>query len=450
MKVFAIAAFALSAIAQDAPLTLKDAVRQATERYPSIRVSREQIAEAAASVRLAQTAFLPRVDAIAQVNRATTNNVFGLLFPNPVIPPISGPQIDGDQTRSVFGAALGVLVTWEPFDFGRRQADVDVSASAKARAEAAVARTKLDVGAATGDAYLTALAAEQAVNAAKAGITRNKEFETVIEALAKAELRPGADLARIQADTIQVETQVVRAEQSVAQAKALLEQYVGAAVKGLDGAPFLKADGGADASGAGITAAHPQLVEQQRSIEEIIARMKAVDKGWYPKFAVQASAFGRGSGARVSGPFAGGAHGLYPDRGNWAVGFTATLPLLDFKQLRIRKEVEAQRQTREESKKELVERELSGRLAQAKAQLDGARRINTLAPRQLASLQSVLTQTQARYRAGLGTLLEVADAQRQLTQAEIEAALARLAVWRAELAMAYAQGDLEPFLARLP
>jgi outer membrane protein TolC len=126
------------------------------------------------------------------------------------------------------------------------------------------------------------------------------------------------------------------------------------------------------------------------------------------------------------------------------------LPLLEFKQLRIRKEVEAQRQTREESKKELVERELSGRLAQAKVQLDGARRINMLAPRQLASLQSVLTQTQARYRAGLGTLLEVADAQRQLTQAEIEAALARLAVWRAELAMAYAQGDLEPFLARLP
>lgn len=215
MKYFVIAAVALSSFAQDAPLTLKDAVRQASERYPSIRVSREQIAEAAASVRLAQTAFLPRVDAIAQVNRATTNNVFGLFFPNPALPAISGPQIDGDQMRNVFGAALGLMVTWEPFDFGRRQADVDVSASAKARAEAAVARTKLDVAAATADAYLTALAAEQAVGAAKAGITRNKEFEQIIEALTKAELRPGADLARIQADTIQVETQVVRAEQSV-------------------------------------------------------------------------------------------------------------------------------------------------------------------------------------------------------------------------------------------
>jgi outer membrane protein TolC len=66
------------------------------------------------------------------------------------------------------------------------------------------------------------------------------------------------------------------------------------------------------------------------------------------------------------------------------------------------------------------------------------------------ALKSVLEQTQARYRAGLGTLLEVADAQRQLTQAEIDASLARLSVWRAELAVAHIQGDLEPFLARLP
>jgi outer membrane protein TolC len=178
--------------------------------------------------------------------------------------------------------------------------------------------------------------------------------------------------------------------------------------------------------------------------------MKAIDKGWYPKFSLQGAAFGRGSGARIAGPFGGFGRGLYPDHGNWAVGFTATLPLLDYKILRARKEVELQRQTREQSRKELVERELGGRVAQATAQLDASRRIATLAPRQVTALQSVLEQTQARYRAGLGTLLEVADAQRQLTQSEIEASLARLSVWRAELAVAYAQGDLEPFLARIP
>ncbi|MBL8240871.1 MAG: TolC family protein [Bryobacterales bacterium] len=449
MKFFLILALVLSCNAQDAPLTLKEAVQRASERYPSIRVSREQVNEAAASIQLARTAFLPRVDGIAQVNRATANNVFGLMFPNPVIPPISGPQIDGSQTRNVFGTAIGVLVSWEPYDFGRRQADVDAVAATRARAEAAVARTKLDVAAAAADAYLTAVAAEQAVAAAKAGIVRNKEFEKIIEALTKADLRPGADLARIQAETILVETQVVRAEQSVAQAKALLEQYVGSAVKELDAKAFLKAEP-AGGAGAGIQATHPQLLEQQRSIEEIIARMKSIDKGWYPKLALQGAAFGRGSGARVNGPFAGGGYGLYPDHGNWAIGFSATLPLMDYKALRARKEIEAQRQTREASRKELIERELSGRLAQAKAQVDGARRIAALAPRQVEALQSVLTQTQARYRAGLGTLLEVADAQRQLTQAEIDAALAQLSVWRAELAVAHTQGDLEPFLARVP
>lgn len=449
MKYLLSIALALSCHAQDPRLPLKEAVRRAAERYPSVRVSQAQVTEAAAAISLARTAFLPRVDATAQVNRATANNVFGLMMPNSIIPPISGPQIDGDQARNVFGTAIGMLVSWEPFDFGRRQADVDVSAAAKARAEAAVVRTKLDVSAAAADAYLTALAAEQAVAAARAGIQRNREFEKVLEALTRSQLRPATDLARIQADTIGVEAQVARAEQSVAQTRALLEQYTGGPVKELDGAGFLAREVEV-AAGAGITAAHPQLLEQQRSIEEIIARMKSIDKSWYPRFAVQGAAFGRGTGARVNGPFAGGGYGLYPDHGNWALGFSATLPVMDYKQLRARKEIELQRQTRETARRELVERELSGRLAQAKAQLDGARRVSELAPRQAAQLRMVLEQTQARYRAGLGTILEVADAQRQLTQAEIEAALARLAVWRAELAVAYAQGDLEPFLARIP
>jgi len=449
MKYLLSIALALSCLAQDARLPLKEAVRRAAERYPSVRVSQAQVNEAAAGITLARTAFLPRVDATAQVNRATANNVFGLMMPNSIIPPISGPQIDGDQVRNVFGTAIGMLVSWEPFDFGRRQADVDVSAAAKARAEAAVTRTKLDVSAAAADAYLTALAAEQAVAAARAGIQRNREFEKVLDALTKSQLRPATDLARIQADTIGIETQVARAEQSVAQTRALLEQYTGGPVKELDGAAFLAREVEVT-PGAGITASHPQLLEQQRSIEEIIARMKSIDKSWYPRFALQGAAFGRGSGARVVGPFAGGGRGLYPDHGNWALGFSATLPVMDYKQLRARKEIELQRQTRETARRDLVERELSGRLAQAKAQLDGARRVSELAPRQAAQLRMVLEQTQARYRAGLGTILEVADAQRQLTQAEIETALARLAVWRAELAVAYAQGDLEPFLARIP
>ena len=56
-------------------------------------------------------------------------------------------------------------------------------------------------------------------------------------------------------------------------------------------------------------------------------------------------------------------------------------------------------------------------------------------------------QARARYESGLANLTELADAQRLLTNAEIDDSLARLQIWRARLAVAAAAGDLQPFLA---
>ena len=57
-------------------------------------------------------------------------------------------------------------------------------------------------------------------------------------------------------------------------------------------------------------------------------------------------------------------------------------------------------------------------------------------------------QATARYRSGLATFVDVADAQRILTQTEIDDSLAKLNVWRAMLSVSAAQGDLQPFLER--
>jgi len=143
-----------------AQLTLAQAVEGALHNYPSVRVSQEQINAAAARIRLARTAYLPRIDAVAQVNRATRNNVFGLLLPTQgVIPSMSGPAIGSDNLGSAWGSALGGLVTWEPFDFGLRSANVTAAAAARAETEAALKRTEFDVAVAAADAYLTLAAA---------------------------------------------------------------------------------------------------------------------------------------------------------------------------------------------------------------------------------------------------------------------------------------------------
>src|ERR1051325_1038954 len=118
-----LAVFAASAMRAQ-PMTIAEAVETALRNYPSIRVSQEQMAAAAAGITLARTAYLPRVDALAQANRATRNNVFGLLLPQSVIPSMSGPVIGSNNSGSVWGSAAGGLVSWEPFDFGLRRANV--------------------------------------------------------------------------------------------------------------------------------------------------------------------------------------------------------------------------------------------------------------------------------------------------------------------------------------
>jgi len=75
------------------PLTLNAAVDLALDNYPAIRVARAQVAAARAGIELARTAYLPRTDLLWQENRATRNNVFGLLLPQPVISSISGPVL---------------------------------------------------------------------------------------------------------------------------------------------------------------------------------------------------------------------------------------------------------------------------------------------------------------------------------------------------------------------
>jgi outer membrane protein TolC len=57
-----------------------------------------------------------------------------------------------------------------------------------------------------------------------------------------------------------------------------------------------------------------------------------------------------------------------------------------------------------------------------------------------------LTRAKVRYEYGLTNITEVADAQRLVAQAEIDDAVAKLAVWRAMLIAAKLQGDLKPFL----
>jgi outer membrane protein len=429
-------------------VTIQQAVENAIRNYPAIKVSQEQIDAAAAGIQLARTAYLPRVDSLAQVNRATRNNVFGLLLPQSVIPSISGPVLGSNNTGSVWGSAVGATVTWEPFDFGLRGANVSAATAAKTRSEATLKRTEFEVSIAAADAFLTLVAAQETARAAQAGVDRAQSLAQVVRAQADAQLRPGADVSRTEAEVAAARTQLVQAQQAQEVARALLSQFLGIPPGqiGVSAAKLLQLPSEQPSSSFDVTK-NPVAVEQNAIVDQKKAELQILEKSYVPRLLAQGSAFARGTGAQTDGTRLGGVNGLAPNTQNYAVGFSVTFPFFDRASIHAREAGNSATIRAETARYQQITTELTTRRSVAVATLEGSRKVAANTPVAVSAAMTASQQADARYRAGLGTIVEVADAQRLLTQTEIDDALARLSVWRALLSMAATEGDIQPFLA---
>jgi outer membrane protein TolC len=342
---------------------------------------------------------------------------------------------------------VGTLVSWEPADFGFRKANVETAKATKDRSAAEVNVTKLQVATAAADAFLTIAAAQQTVVAARAGVERARVLNDVIGTLAKNELRPGADASRSRAEFALAQTQQIQAEQAVAVARAALAQLLGTKPESIviEPGPLLQAPAAPQVPDA-AAAQHPLAIAREAAVTEVKAREKALGRLYRPRLYLQGAAYARGTGIQADGRTGGVASGLGPNIQNWALGATITFPAFDWFSIRAKKEIEVHNERSAAANYDQTLQDLTGGIEKAKAILEGARRVAQNTPIQLEAARTTEQQATARYRTGLGNITEVAEAQRLLTQAEIDDSLARLGVWRALLGVAAAEGDLTPFL----
>jgi outer membrane protein len=444
------AAILLAALAGALPaqLTLPQAVENSLKNYPSIRVTQEQINAAAAAIQLARTAYLPKVDALAQANRATRNNVFGLLLPQSVIPSMSGPVIGSNNFGSVWGSAIGGLVTWEPFDFGLRGANVASASAARAQSEATARKTQFEVAVATVDAYLTLVAAGETVRAAQAGVDRAETLLKTTTAQVGAQLRPGADQSRSEAELAAARTQWIQAQQAIDISRATLAQFTGTDPSKISVITGNLVQLPPEQTPSTLNATeNPILVEQNAAVEQARAQLRALERSYFPRFYLQGAAYARGSGAELNGDRLGGLNGLAPNYQNYALGFTVTFPILDLPALRAREAAQSATIRAQAARSAQIAVDVLAQWNRAVATVNGARRVAANTPIQVSSARTAVQQATARYEAGLANIDELAEAQRLLTQAEIDDVLARLSVWRGLLQIATAAGDIQPFVA---
>lgn len=424
-------------------LTLWQAVTFALDHHPGLKVRSALRAQTAGRAALLRAGYLPQLEVGLQLNRATGNVLPGSLFAQRGTPMVSGPPLPAQFDGGAFGSLASLSAGWDPLGLVQRMAQVDAALLEGEQARAATQVRKLEIAYAAADSFLQLGALGAVVQAARANVERARTFTMFVEARQKSELRPGADLSRARAELALAETQLVRTEQAEALGRVQLAQALGAAGAPVTIVPPSLTDPPDAAPPQTPAASNPSLAEADAGVAVARAQSHAAALQYLPRLDVVAALWVRGSG--LTDP--SGAHGLLPDIPNWAAGLVVSWPLLELFSVRARVRL-AQAQTAvQEAQREELAQTIQSQVDAARATLDAALRVAQNTPAALAAARATEQQAQARYRAGLYTVLEVAEAQRLLAQAESEDAVAHLAIQRARLLLFRAVGDLTPFLA---
>jgi len=266
--------------------------------------------------------------------------------------------------------------------------------------------------------------------------------------LAVAELRPGADESRVNAEKAAAANQPALAQQAADSSLATLRKFQSnpVTVPGTDQTLLMKVPEPTGKDAPFTAALNPLMAEQKAATAETESQLKALQRSWAPQFNLEGSAYARGSGAETNGERLPGANGLAPNVGNFVVGVNITFPVMDFASIHAKTAAQASLAKAAKANEDLTTRNLREQFEQALAELRATETIAQNTPVQLEAAQASFDQSSARYKAGLVSIDDVAQTQRLLVQADIDNSIARLNVWRAFLKLQYIRGDLQPFL----
>jgi outer membrane protein len=383
------------------PLTLSAAEATALVNQPRVLAAQLRARGSAQRIREARSGFFPTVafnTTGVRVADVGTSTAAGNLATSSI------------SDRFAYGGNLTELVT----DFGRTSALVGSTRAAAEAQNDFATLTRAQVRLGVRNAYFKVLGAEAVLRAARAAQTNRHLVARQLTALAQSQLRSTLDVNFAEVLASEADLAVVRGQSAVAQERAALATAMGAsqpiaaplanvalpAPLPLDAESFLLK---AQKQRADLSA----LEAQQRSAAHFAT---AEERLSHPTLNVL------GAAGQVP----------YHDRtlqGNYAAaGFTLKIPIFNgglFAARRSEAEFEANARTHDVQQLQL---EVSEQVRDSWYQADEAFKSLDVTMRLVAQSKEALRLAQARYDAGLGSIVELNEAQLDETSAEITAA----------------------------
>jgi len=397
-------------------LTLGDALAGTLCKSPALRQALAEVADQAASVELEEVARRPNWNASLEYSGARNFNSTG----------------NSGRTAS---ASLGL--SWTLFDFGQRSASLQSARLNLSAALASQGNVLLDAVRELLRLYGEAVVASASLDAAtEAEATAAR---TSAAAQARYDAQVGSQIDRLQAQTAlaQATLERVRAQSTWENARGNLALALGAGIE----QPLRLADweiwarptkDQPDLAALRREARiqHPRLRAAQAQVDSLQARLEAVQAQGKGSVTVSAS----GGSSRNWG--AAGTGNI--PTANAAV--VANFPLFNGKESNAQQaQILAQKAGRE-AELEAVRRDVDSQIWQAHQALLTSRQSILASERLLASADSTYQVAQGRYRAGVGSVLELLNAQSALADARRQRVVAQVDQLSARTQLGLASG----------
>jgi outer membrane protein len=432
-------------------VTLPEALAYAHAHQPQIREAFARIQSEKARTQVPRGQWLPLVGASAELLGATSNNTTaGYLNTFDMdIPRIGGssavtPSTWKNPLQPYASTFVGASVTQELFDFGRIAAQAAAADALVVASEHASDAVRLLIDFSVEESYFAVYAAKGVYAAADGAYQRAKEHRDLAEAGVRSGLRSPIQLTRAEAELARFEAARIRARGNISLAQTTLSMSVGST------------DPAYDVSGP--PPSFPELsslrdVIQKASqrdprVRESLARLAAQEKETKAiRAELRPNLFGtltvssRAGGAPTSANVVPAGDGWAPDVPNWDAGLVLSWPIFDGVVLARAKASKADEQVRREEVFSVREGELAD-IERTYVRFEQARVVLPALQKSLAGALANYAQAEARFKAGLGDQVELADADSIRAEAEVQLALGKfdLARARADFGRAIAEG----------
>jgi outer membrane protein len=320
---------------------------------------------------------------------------------------------------------VGAGIQQEAFDFGRIAAQAAAADALIDVQRQASANTLLDVTYGVEEAYFAVYAAKGVLTASQDAYNRSKVHRDLAKAGVMSGLRSPIELTRAEADLARFDAGRIRASGGVDVAEAVYAAAAGVPDRALDvtGTPATPADlpalSDAEAAAAARDPRILQALAQLRAEEE---RTRAIGALSRPDLSLTGTISGRAGGADPSSGQAAVGGGWIPNVPNWDVGAVLSWPLFD-PSVRAREHASrTEEQVRREELAQVRFEHLSA-IRQAFVGVQVARAALPALQQTVEASHANYAQADARFKAGLGNAVELADAEALRTDAEIQLAL---------------------------